>query len=221
MIRVIKVGGSLLLHADLVNGLADWLERQRPARAELVIVGGGEMIDAMRKLHRVHPLDAAEMHWRCVWMLRATYEIVWEQLAASGRDEWSRIETAADFADRLADQAFRGPTLIAVDTFFQRQAKCGLAETWETTTDAIAAVLAKQVGADELVLLKSCDVEPTLSLAQLAEAGIVDSQFPAAAQGLANVRLDRLVSLPTSHEQPSTRHDAPTSTDRQRQDVTQ
>ena len=65
-------------------------------------------------------------------------------------------------------------------------------ESWDTTTDAIAAVLAKHIGATELILLKSCEVDQRLTLAELAEAEIVDRSFPAAAVGIKSVSIEKL-----------------------------
>jgi 5-(aminomethyl)-3-furanmethanol phosphate kinase len=62
--------------------------------------------------------------------------------------------------------------------------RTSLPHTWDVTSDSIAAVGACALGADELVLLKSCDVpnhpsqEP--SPQALAVAGYVDRYFPTA-----------------------------------------
>ena len=98
-------------------------------------------------------------------------------------------------------------SLLQVDTFYSRPQESqktnvqrpqtrlepvSLPESWDTTTDAIAAVLAKHIGATELILLKSCEVDQRLTLAELAEAEIVDRSFPAAAVGIKSVSIEKL-----------------------------
>jgi 5-(aminomethyl)-3-furanmethanol phosphate kinase len=61
-----------------------------------------------------------------------------------------------------------------------------------TTSDSIAALLAKRLGSDELVLLKSCSVPAAASPAALAEAGVVDAALPAASRGIGRVRVEQL-----------------------------
>ena len=47
--RVIKLGGSLLLRNSLRRDVLNWLSNQPPAK-NIVIVGGGKIIDAVRDL---------------------------------------------------------------------------------------------------------------------------------------------------------------------------
>ena len=87
--------------------------------------------------------------------------------------------------------------MVAVDAFYSREQDSGqrapvLPRNWQTTTDAIAAVLALLANADELVILKSCEIDPTLSLDQLAAKGIVDEAFPMIAGAVNAIRLERL-----------------------------
>ncbi|WP_153558752.1 amino acid kinase family protein [Roseimaritima sediminicola] len=192
MIRVIKLGGSLLLRRSLPSDFSSWLAGQAPAEANLLVVGGGEAIDSLRRLDSVHALDPVAMHWRCVRMLRSSFEVLGELLP-----EWQRIETAASFQRSSRDRAFAGNTLVAIDSFFTPASEAaepegGLAADWSTTSDAIAAVLARRVGAGELVLLKACRIEPEKTLAQHVRDGVVDPQFPRAARTIPSVRITML-----------------------------
>ena len=66
-----------------------------------------------------------------------------------------------------------------------------LPESWDVTSDSIAARLAEIIAADELVLLKSAPAAPGL-LHEIAAAGYVDNFFPQAAEGLMRVRFANL-----------------------------
>ena len=187
--RVVKVGGSLLLRPDLPQDLNAWLANQTPAQT-LVIVGGGQLIDAIRKLDAVRHTDTVSVHWRCVESLRTTFEFF-----ADWFPHWPTIRNAAEYTAAL-DRGFACdyPTLIAVSAFYRPQQEFDLPTDWRTTTDAIATVLAVECSADELVLLKSCEVDSSLSLEQLAAAGIVDEAMAPMAQRIDSIRVEPLGS---------------------------
>jgi aspartokinase-like uncharacterized kinase len=177
--RVIKVGGSCLSDPDFAAKLSSMVKPppadQRPAQ-NFCVVGGGEAIEAMRRLDRLHGLDAAAMHWRCVRLLRASLEI-----AAELVPQWPVIAEPAALERLIAASPRPGCWWIAVDSFYRPETsvQSGLPEHWDTTTDAIAAYLARRTAADQLVLIKSCRV-PTQEPRELARRGVVDPALPAA-----------------------------------------
>jgi 5-(aminomethyl)-3-furanmethanol phosphate kinase len=60
-----------------------------------------------------------------------------------------------------------------------------ISESWDVTSDSLAAWLAWRIGATHLVLVKSAPApDPSLSPERLAALGLVDAAFPAyAAKG--------------------------------------
>lgn len=192
--RVIKVGGSCLSHpqfaANLRQGLASTTVASAGKTQDLCVIGGGAAIDAMRHLDTLHTLDRRAMHWRCVRLLRASFEIAAELLP-----DWETVSTPAQCSELLDTPPRAGRWWIAVDTFYEpsRSELSGLPEAWETTTDAIAAFLTRRARADELLLFKSCPV-PTQDPAKLAQLGIVDPAFPDAIA----TRPFRVVQLPSA-----------------------
>jgi len=56
---------------------------------------------------------------------------------------------------------------------------------WEVTSDSIALDLARRLNAERLIVVKSCEIDPKSSLAQLAAAGIIDQRFAALPDGAA------------------------------------
>ena len=186
MRRVVKVGGSLLLRDDLPQSLEQWIGRQSAAQT-FVIVGGGELIDAIRSLDQLRPSDPALIHWLCVDLLQSTF-----RLAANWLARWQAIDSPPEL-DRVAascgvDETF----LVSVRSFYHRDSGSDLPISWDTTTDSIAAELALRVDADELVLLKSCDVDSAADVFQLVREGIVDPVFPRIAAKLPTIRVERL-----------------------------
>ena len=180
MRRVLKIGGSLLTQPRLGYALRRWLQRLPPAQS-LAIVGGGQLIDAMRKLDETAPCDPAWIHWQCVHLLSTTTEFVARQIC-----DWKHLSDPALAQRLIRSRPIDQQTyLLNVDTFYAPRpsdrfpkspiAEAPLPENWDTTTDAIAAWLAELASADELILLKSCDVDETQSLQQLAQVGVVDA----------------------------------------------
>jgi aspartokinase-like uncharacterized kinase len=196
MRRVVKVGGSLLLRDDLLTALPRWLASQVDSET-LIIVGGGELIDAIRNLDRVHGGDAVETHWLCVDLLDTTFRIV------SGWFDWDRITTPQAFQEGITSGfSLPSPTLVSPRAFYTRDQVDGSIITvpldWRTTTDTIAALLALRTAADELVLLKSCEVDPAASLNQLAAKGIVDEALPTVQFSIGSIRVEQLPHLEDS-----------------------
>ncbi|MEX0824866.1 MAG: hypothetical protein WD119_01805 [Pirellulaceae bacterium] len=187
MHRIIKIGGSLLMRRDLPATMTAWLTKQTPAEQTSVMIGGGETIDAMRRLDAIHGLRTADMHWRCIRLLRATFEIARELFP-----EWRTIETRAAFDAYQGSMANDGIYLIAADAFFLPAAEPRLPETWATTSDAIAAHLCQRLAADELVLLKSCAIPENAPLATLLTAQIIDEAMLPLASEIPRLRIEQL-----------------------------
>ncbi len=185
--RVIKLGGSLLKRDRWPAALDDWLTKQEDAERTSIIVGGGEAIDAMRRLAAIHPLDPEAMHWRCVRMLRASFEI-----AAELFPEWSTVASPEGFQRYAAARGRQPPTLLAVDSFFQPGIEPQLPPSWDTTSDAIAAHLLIRLQADELVLVKACPLPRDENLQSLAEAEIVDRALTSLAPRIGRLRVASL-----------------------------
>jgi aspartokinase-like uncharacterized kinase len=186
MRRVIKVGGSLLTRPDLQPALGGWMEQQSVAE-NLVIVGGGELIDEVRRSDQIRPGDPAEVHWRCIDLLETTRNTVASQM------DWNSVLTTDELSVRI-EQGFSNdqPTLVAVKSFFDRDSQINVPLDWRTTSDTIAAILAIKVEAEELVLLKSCALDPSNDILSLAKRGIVDEAFPTIAGEILSVRVERL-----------------------------
>lgn len=186
MIRVIKVGGSLLMEPRLVARVGNWIGQQEPA-TNLVIFGGGKIIEAVRELDAIHSLDPSATHWHCVDLLNATF-----QLACDWFESWGVVATSGALSRICSQPIAEVPFLVRVDAFYHPGDAGRLPQDWRTTTDSIAAHLANKVSAQELVLLKSCEIVSSLSIGQLATAGIVDQAFPEIAARVNSIRVEQL-----------------------------
>lgn len=179
-LRVVKLGGSLLDWPEFPSRLRDWLGMQ-PKKPTLLIVGGGDVVEAVRKLDAVHKLGESKAHWLCIDALRISAKLLSQFFPEV-------VPFSPDVADRplmLADV----PWLMDLDS---KRSVRPLPETWEVTTDSIAARATVLLGADELVLLKSASPQRAGSLRDLANAGYVDPHFPICAKSIAQIRLVNL-----------------------------
>lgn len=193
--RVIKVGGSCLSSSTLPDDLQKLLLNYADTQ-NLIIIGGGMCVDAMRDLDSRFQLDQVRMHWRCVELLRTSFEILRELLPGL-----KPVATLAQLESLLKSSRRAESYLVAVDVFYNSDSstESRLPVGWETTTDSIAAFLARICDAEELLLLKSCQVE-TSDLQQLALQGIVDIAFPDAVPP--NVQV-KIVNLQCGNSLPS------------------
>ncbi len=185
MLRVVKVGGSLLSLGDLADRLRRWLDRQSPAR-NLLLVGGGPLVDVLRSWDARSSLEEEAAHWLAISLLDVTAGVL-----AAWMPELPMVEslqTGSDWTDQ---------TLIFAPSRFL---KCDepafpgtpLPANWQVTSDSIAARIACCAEAEELVLLKSRDLPAGLTLRELAECAYVDAHFPHAAAQLHRIRFENL-----------------------------
>ncbi len=176
-IRVVKLGGSLLLRSDWPQRLRNWLVRQSAA-STLIVVGGGELIESIRELDRAHAFSQHFTHWICIDMLTHT-----AQIAAQLLPEFPQLAAPEELQAWIARDSRSIGTSVAVvkvAAFYSRQCyDQRLPEDWTTTTDSLAALLADQIEAAELVLLKSTGFSSESSnAAELSHLGIIDAAFP-------------------------------------------
>ena len=177
-LRVVKVGGSLLDWEQLPIALSRWLDAQPPA-CNVLIAGGGALADVIRQADSIHALGQQKSHELCVELLGATARLLEALLAGralkAAITDWHELKGS----NRL-------PTYCVLDTrnfLLNIEAAAphrSLPQSWDVTSDSIAALVACSLAADELVLLKSCDRPGESSLEALAAEGYVDRYFPTA-----------------------------------------
>ncbi len=183
---VFKLGGSLLDWAEFPGRFLALLEEHRDCR-RAIVAGGGGGADWIRKVDDVQHLDRELAHDLAVKImainaLMVDHILPKTQLASSQ----SELEQAWE-NDRTA-VVVPGPMLSreAGETFPT------LAKDWSTTSDSIAAWFAERLHADELVLIKSTDLDQADTLEKAAVLGLVDPALPGAASRLERVSICNL-----------------------------
>jgi aspartokinase-like uncharacterized kinase len=173
-IRIVKVGGSLFDLPDLGDRLRQWLSRQSPAH-HVLLAGGGSLVDEVRRWHALRPLDEAAAHWMCVDLLTVSAHLLHARLP-----EIPLIEDDRLLCQRVGE---RDCTIFVPATWMRygepKLPGTPLPQTWEVTSDSIAARLAIALGAEELVMMKSRlpEKDPAGGIPAFSDAGYVDSML--------------------------------------------
>ena len=175
--RVIKLGGSLLDDGGWPERFRRWLASQPPMR-NVLVVGGGVLVDAIRRWDQTHRLSPSHAHWLAIDAMSVTSKLANSLLRESQwTDEWQSV---LDFVN--ADSCDVAPLIFDPKQFLKAiEPTLGgalLPASWDVTSDSISARIAQVLRADELALLKSClptDAAATIELA--SEANYVDRAF--------------------------------------------
>ena len=199
-IRVIKIGGSLLQRERLLFDLQNWQGSLAEPMVNVWLAGGGLAVDAIREQCRVQHLSDTAAHWASIqvmddnaaklsrslpdWQVTDTPEKILQsknkhahnprspQRPLGGTYEISQSGENCVIENWLI-QTRRWIASVSGSLEAQSQLPC----TWDVTSDSIAAWVAIQLRASQLILLKSCSV-PVATVSELARQGIVDSYLP-------------------------------------------
>jgi aspartokinase-like uncharacterized kinase len=229
---VYKIGGSVLTLPDLPQRL-EALLALRPRSRPLVIVGGGEAADLVRRWDGVHRLGQGRAHNLALWSMRLTEALIMD-LLPEAVDTHSRADADAAWRARqipvLCAAAFvhaeealirsatkkvgQGKSSTATDASHREPAsafdRC-LPCSWDVTSDSIAAWVTCRWPADELVLVKSvpCPGSTDGDPQSAAKRGLVDAYFPQLAP-----RVPRISWLNLRAATPRIEHWLPTNSGR-------
>jgi aspartokinase-like uncharacterized kinase len=168
--RVIKFGGSLLPRKDVGPKLKFWLYLN-PDMQNIIVVGGGELADSIRSMNRL--FNDEEAHEFACRAMSLNAKVLGCYLKES--DFCSDIEQVNNATQ---------PTVIFDSV--QWILECPeVPKSWDFTSDSIAAKLATELDADELVLIKS-------RMGELDEPGFVDPCFAEESKSVKSIRVSTL-----------------------------
>jgi len=187
---IVKLGGSLC--ADPV--LPQWLDllAQLGGGRVTVVCGGGSFADEVRRIQAHWQFnDLAAHNMAVLAMAQTAYQV-------NAMNPALMLTTSKSDIRRVLH---KGQTALWLPMEMQRD-QPDPHTNWDVTADSIALDLARRLNAERMVVVKSCTIDPQMSLAQLSEEGIVDKRFAALADGAAfpieilhKDRLDRMRAL--------------------------
>jgi aspartokinase-like uncharacterized kinase len=171
--QIVKLGGSLSRESPLPR----WLEMLAEVGGGRVIVvpGGGGFADQAREAQAWWLLDDLAGHNMAVLGMAQT-ALMMQALCPA-------LQLAAD-EGQLLDVLRRGQTALWLPLDLLRTQPDELTH-WGVSSDSLALWLASRLHAERLLLVKACAIDASRSLAQLGEAGVVDSDFAQRARSAA------------------------------------
>jgi aspartokinase-like uncharacterized kinase len=168
---VVKLGGSLLTLPDLAARLHDVVRLLHPLKV-LIVVGGGAAADEIRRLDGICGLSATQAHWDAIAAMTLNANAL-SRVCGSLPVVSSRVAAAAAWRQHDA-------VLLNTNVFLREehaQHARSLPESWNVSSDSIAAFVALHWPTEQLVFCKSCDLMSP-NIGHLCQEGLLDQWFP-------------------------------------------
>ena len=162
--EIVKLGGSLVSNPRLPALLVALARRGAPL---VLVAGGGPLADGVRALQPRLGLSDAACHRMAI--------LAMEQTALAFADLASGL-VLADTIEAIAEAHAQGHAALWLPARMALAAN-ELPESWDLTSDSLAAWLAAELGAARLTLVKSAPA-PGPMPADWAASGLVDPLFP-------------------------------------------
>lgn len=178
---IVKLGGSLLTRPSWPE---DVVALVASLAGPVLVVGGGPIVDGLRRIDAARPQPPALMHALAIEAMRLTARIVADTLGLS--------------ITPTIDPDATGPTVLDAAAWLESHpAASSIPPGWEVTSDSIAAAMAVSAGRHLLLVKSRPPPCPGDELAALSAAGWVDEHFPAAAAAVTGI--DWAAPEPVSH----------------------
>jgi len=162
---VVKLGGSLYNSPHLPHWLK--LISDLSTKHTIVIVpGGGPFADNVRKAQQCYKFDDSIAHHMAI-LAMAQFGLLLKGVLPESHSLYFPHNTIMP-----------NPNSVSIwlpDASLLHQTE--LNHSWEVSSDSLALWLAQKLQAQQLILVKSCQVPNTYSLASLTKAGIIDDAF--------------------------------------------
>ncbi len=161
--RVIKLGGSLLSDPYCLKQCLQTIE-QKAGDKVVIVPGGGVFADQVRQQQQKWQFDDLTAHQMAIMAMKQT-----AMLLHSIKPEFKLL-------DRLsALQVSAAVSIWSPDLYELNSAS--IAASWDVTSDSLAAWLANQLTAKELILVKSAALAEQQNIVQMQQQGLLDKAF--------------------------------------------
>jgi 5-(aminomethyl)-3-furanmethanol phosphate kinase len=170
---IVKLGGSLAGDPLLPQWLA--LLAQLGGGRVTVVCGGGRFADEVRHAQALWQFDDVAAHNMAV--------LAMAQTAYMAQSLSPQLHLASSEAE-IRRVLHRGQTAVWLPMEWIRTHADALAN-WDVTADSMAVHLARQLNAERLVVVKSCEIDASATLARLSQEGVLDRRFASIAAGAA------------------------------------
>ncbi len=162
--RVIKLGGSLMRDENSLKCCLTTVD-QKYKEGVVIVPGGGVYADLIRTIQQQWKFDEEIAHLMAILAMKQ-----FALLLKSLNPEFLLVESLASMQTLLK----KSKVLIWSPDM---QELSSINASWEVTSDSLAAWLASQLGAAELILVKSAEIPINLTIQQMQKIGLVDKSF--------------------------------------------
>jgi aspartokinase-like uncharacterized kinase len=162
---IVKLGGSL--GRDPV--LKEWLDTLVALGSGRVVIvpGGGGFAEEVRDQQELWRFDDLAAHNMAV--------LAMAQMAMMMQGICPALALATSDSDlRRAVQQARVPVWLPFEVLREQRDPL---TNWGVTSDSLAAWLANRLNAEGLLLVKACEIDPSMDAAECVAAGIIDEEF--------------------------------------------
>ncbi len=170
---VVKLGGSLTGDPLLPQWLA--LLAQLGGGRVTVVCGGGRFADEVRHAQALWQFDDVAAHNMAV--------LAMAQNAYMAQGMNPQLQLASSEAE-IRRVLHAGHTAVWLPMEWTRTHADAMAN-WDVSADSMAVHLARQLNAERLVVVKSCEIDRSATLARLSQEGVLDRRFASIADGAA------------------------------------
>jgi len=146
-LTVIKLGGASCRDAGTRRQALQAISTLARRRSILVVPGGGAFADQVRLAQHAQGFSDEAAHWMAILAMNQVAHLIAEEL-----DGASLVSSRQDVA--TARDAGKIPVLAP---YAWMRATDTLPHSWNITSDSIAAFIAQELGARELILVKPVD----------------------------------------------------------------
>ncbi|MBM4206681.1 MAG: uridylate kinase [Gammaproteobacteria bacterium] len=163
---VIKLGGSLMTGGALAACL-DKIAQDYQGRAVVIVPGGGIFADQVRHTQQQWRFNDDAAH-RMALLAMQQMALLMNALMP----QFSLMNKTTSLINNrdLTQPAIWSPDINELD-------QAGIPATWDITSDSLAAWLAGQLCADELIVVKSVTINHSWSVPKLVRQQVVDAGF--------------------------------------------
>jgi 5-(aminomethyl)-3-furanmethanol phosphate kinase len=163
---IVKLGGSLSQSDALIKCLNN-IEQNYQGGTVVIVPGGGAFADQVRLAQQCWLFNDQTAHSMAILAMQQM------ALLFNGiKGNFAIARSLNDIQKQLRQQktVIWSPDIDELDN-------TEIQATWDITSDSLAAWLAKELSATELILVKAASIDASLSLQQLAKQNIIDKGF--------------------------------------------
>jgi len=160
--RVIKLGGSLMSDVESLMQCLNTIEQKLKDRV-VIVPGGGLFADQVRVAQKQWQFDDEIAHEMAILAI--------QQMALL----FKSIKPSFLISNTVSITPNNKVIIWSPDIQLLNQN--AIKASWDITSDSLAAWLANQIQANELILVKSAEISANMTINQMQKQGLVDKAF--------------------------------------------